>query len=76
MINAETLLSAAREKINSIARRHSLEEILQQKKVASFGDKLNVENVKELFPVPLLVIGSKYDIFKVRLSVVSFARVC
>lgn len=44
----------------------NIREILQRRAADSFGVDHEDKNMVDLFPVPLIIVGTKYDLFQVK----------
>lgn len=74
MVNVDTLLENAREKIDSLLARHEsylLKESLRQSTIKRIGESHEDISELNLFQVPIVMVGAKYDIFQVGHSLVA-----
>jgi dynein light intermediate chain 2 len=77
IITTETLLSSIRELISTLLSKKStntMEKQLRERAIQRLG-KVN-EDIRQLnlFPIPLLIIGSKYDIFQANKSLIKIMQ--
>lgn len=71
MVNTDTLIETSKEKIDSLLAKpenYILKETLRHAMMKRVGEKHEDMNELNLFQVPLLIVGSKYDIFQVLAS--------
>lgn len=69
IITAETLLTSLRDRINTIftqSDNNNFKNILNERGIKKIGEKHEDLDKINPFPIPLLIIGSKYELFQVR----------
>lgn len=78
IITTETLLSCIREHISTLLSNKSantMEKQLRERAIQRLGKDNQDIGQMNLFPIPLLIIGSKYDIFQVKKSLIKMIQI-
>ncbi|RWS14744.1 cytoplasmic dynein 2 light intermediate chain 1-like protein [Dinothrombium tinctorium] len=64
VLTAESLIDSVKERINDVIGMSKLAKELKQKAAQRFGQKHRDLDRVDPFPIPLLIVGSKYDLFE------------